>query len=1439
MYMFEWFRRNKTEQNNNDSEEVEVEETDSVGNVRSKRTMTLRKAKAGGFSYTQKEKTVQAPEAPSESSSWWNRKGKTPVENFTLEEETRSPEEIRREGERVAGVVADTTLSEVASREDVPVGAKLEMSGSEVKQELEGEIKKQKFFGRKSVDALTGFAFGAFTAKTMIGWGAKTAIKRGFDFVVPGTGALAGAVAAGSYEFILATRDERKRVRAEREELHGEVGAERLKEIIAEVRNNSEAEYTSPYTTEIYERYQKSKVNKKKIAKAVVRGALVGGIGGFAGGYLAEKFLGGVAYAAESFAGDVAKAGAKETAKSFAYDHTEAGTKKLVSVFESKVVSVPGASVGEQEMNGSVWNTVKEYLKSHGIEKPSNNLVNEATRIITAENSVEITSDAAPAMGSVKDIAMNQGFKLGGFEKLNELITDAGGEVVEQAREVTIGAPIELPKAGYFPKAFMSEVSTISVKTLRTAGAIVLVLGTSAAAIAAARKFKRREKGSTDEIPVVPEKRKRETIKITPAYSRRKQREGSLREKDTIADEQIAIQTGIEDEEERKARQDIREAKEYDNQQDLNDVEAFLVEAERAIDAGDIDLAEDCFGKATRVLGDLDNEHLTALMLLQQDNLKPRLKEVGERVVALKEEAGSSVESELKDYMDIYGYTLLQIEDLLDEGRFEQAKADLDAMKARLHDEETFEDVYNNESHTAVSKRISAIERRLGIEIKPGPEQEQESQQDAMEMRTRSHIEDGNNFVTAVEEKDFDAAEEWYEKFISKDKNSFDSGSPEVRAIEKEAEAAAVEIVKYAIESLSDDLKAADRALEAGDYNAAAQSIEKVGFILGKKSRLSEKLHGPAFSAVKTRLAHIVDAYNAGVGLVDRFDKSPAIEVYGNLGSLRVAVKNKDIPAVMKFASAVEEHRELLEKNEFKELGSRVRTLLVEHAREGIDEAEGLRFQGDIEGAEKKIKQAEQALRHVVFEGVKNTEQIALLVSLERAKSDIVRSVEASKLEAPADLEQGVFNDGMERLKTAMKGKVYSDAIEIADAMIRLSSSQPSIKTTPEQEDLISRTQDYLIQNAAVHLEQAEEDIQAGKEGALDAINLVKSDLDHVIFKGVKNAEQVALLAKAVRLEKVIEKQKADQEVIDTIPEQASNEEETKSLTASEEISSSEGKEAESAPEKQEAASDVSTEVRAKFADLDGYLKRIEQGGERVHLAERSFLTKLDGIKSYASLKGKDFAVYNVLRRGVVQRLVNAYRGEFAEKVWEKLAPGAEFNFEIQTKTLQEKTTSKKERESAGTSSKKRTPRKKSFRKNPEPQVEPSVEPERTQEPEQAPEEEVQKGEDVPVQPTEEAPAVSEMEAPAASASETKDEIPEETLQDILARVQESGGVTKKQFTELNGLFAQYENTGDEHALEGAEELLRKAGKGFATEMLHAAIKKRLPKKNSKRKKGK
>lgn len=610
IYMWNPFRRNKSEQQNTDDPEVEVEITDSVGNRIGTEKMKRSEADAQGFLYeaqSQDGPTSQSETGDNRLDSWWSRKKTAPASEHASE----MPEDERaRLAESASYTISDTALGEVASMQNLPIEARLEASRDEVKDELAGEVQKRKFFGQKSVDALVGFAAGtgaAITYKTVAGWGLRTAVKRGFDLTMPGTGAVVGAAVSGSYELIKHTIAEKKRVYKEREDFEQEVGLERLRAVL-EMRAGGKqfGLESSPEAAEIYERYAQIKVDKKKIATAVVRGALIGGIGGYAGGYLAEKFLGGAVSAVEKGVEKISGV----TMQMPGFGTPDGG--RLASVFEGKTVSVNSEATTEnvRHMGSNVWSTVKEYLKEHGIEKPSNKLINEATRIVAEENGVQITSDAKSAAHAIKDIAMAKGFELHGFEKLSDLIEEAGGSVESVSRDVLLQAPENLPKAGYFPEVLMSEVSNVSEKTLWTAG--FLASGTVVGG-ALARYLKNRKKS-------------KQTASEESVFAEESHEDAAVHNVPEAASENIFG----EDIHEREVQEGYA--------QFLDDAETIGAHIEELVAGGYLEEAKNDYNFAIEKLNTLKDSGLTGTNFTRLHAIVEKYKVVGNVILKLQEE---------------------------------------------------------------------------------------------------------------------------------------------------------------------------------------------------------------------------------------------------------------------------------------------------------------------------------------------------------------------------------------------------------------------------------------------------------------------------------------------------------------------------------------------------------------------------------------------------------------------------------------------------------------------------------------------------------------------------------------------------------------------------------------------------------------------------------
>jgi hypothetical protein len=359
-----------------------------------------------------------------------------PVEEGRLKAEEAIRERLEKQLPLEA---AEGAQQETLQRNEVPVEARLRVASREFRQQLADKAGSTKAFGRPAarllVDFSAGFVAGA-GSRMALSWAVRKGFRHFLDLSAPGMGAAVGATVGASMETWKAVREERKRLAAERQdyrqELEGLVGAQRCQKLF-ELRGKEDIEglkRSDPQTAEVLEKMRRSGISWKKVAKSFLRGAAAGALGGALGGLVAEH-LGWTAKAAEG-----APSSARETAK--------AAKQVALEHWRNAEVS--------REMRGSVWNTVREYLEERGIQKPSNALVNEATRMITDANNVEITGDHATAAaeavhhhleGGIKDVAMQPGHGLGHFEDLNELIKRAGGSpAVEKIEEVLNEAPV-------------------------------------------------------------------------------------------------------------------------------------------------------------------------------------------------------------------------------------------------------------------------------------------------------------------------------------------------------------------------------------------------------------------------------------------------------------------------------------------------------------------------------------------------------------------------------------------------------------------------------------------------------------------------------------------------------------------------------------------------------------------------------------------------------------------------------------------------------------------------------------------------------------------------------------------------------------------------------------------------------------------------------------
>ena len=103
-----------------------------------------------------------------------------------------------------------------------------------------------------------------------------------------------------------------------------------------------------------------------------------------------------------------------------------------------------------QKMDGSVWQTVKEYMVHHGVAHPSNADVTVGMLDIAKANGVEISGHGqhlAEGMKHFVDTQMQQGTPLHGFDSLKGIVEKAGGHALGAHDVVTSQVPHVVPHA--------------------------------------------------------------------------------------------------------------------------------------------------------------------------------------------------------------------------------------------------------------------------------------------------------------------------------------------------------------------------------------------------------------------------------------------------------------------------------------------------------------------------------------------------------------------------------------------------------------------------------------------------------------------------------------------------------------------------------------------------------------------------------------------------------------------------------------------------------------------------------------------------------------------------------------------------------------------------------------------------------------------------------
>lgn len=334
----------------------------------------------------------------------------------------------------------------------------LALSAPEAKQDLENKLKTKSVLGTTLRDKALNFLVGA-GAGALVRGAVRRAVKSSLDFGTLGTGIAAGAAAGGVFEggkalYREARRIYEKELEANREQLEGLSKFDRLKRVL-EIRR--ERERASLSISPDYQKIsaaldQDLKVNWKKVGRAALKGAAIGAIGGAAGSWLADHLMSpGEVHAA---GGDLAREARKETLR--------------WAVPETRVVNT----------EHSLWEITKTYLEHHGVKNPTNADILQATKVVAEASGVNVPEWGLGG-GTIDHTAIQKGFTVRGFERLNDMIRGLGGTP-------TAERILEVARAGGAPAVNMQEVAYVPKHTFKVLG----ILAGGAAAVAVWRKIK-------------------------------------------------------------------------------------------------------------------------------------------------------------------------------------------------------------------------------------------------------------------------------------------------------------------------------------------------------------------------------------------------------------------------------------------------------------------------------------------------------------------------------------------------------------------------------------------------------------------------------------------------------------------------------------------------------------------------------------------------------------------------------------------------------------------------------------------------------------------------------------------------------------------------------------------------------------------------------------
>lgn len=340
-------------------------------------------------------------------------------------------------------------------------------------------VSRLKAFGGKVKEKLPALATGF-----SVGFAARVFTKRAADFVLPGAGIVAGGAAGGVAEGIKSYRRERKRVKELKSAGQGE-GNEGVKlamqyaDLLQQARKNpadlgmqfrladlgqaikqleapeGRSEFQNiidlvrareaasqevlgsedkKLAKKIIERFSE-RVQLRTIARSAAVGAVIGSAGATLGSMLASAIEAQGAVGDLAGAADVGRAG-KEAVKA----------------------AVP--DIGK--MHGSVWQTTKEFLGTHGVEANNANVL-KATQILTEKNGIDVVAWPGDG-GNILDTHMAEGHELKGFSSVleafgkgaaavpdaagvsGEVLPSAAGLASETARDVATESAREVGK---------------------------------------------------------------------------------------------------------------------------------------------------------------------------------------------------------------------------------------------------------------------------------------------------------------------------------------------------------------------------------------------------------------------------------------------------------------------------------------------------------------------------------------------------------------------------------------------------------------------------------------------------------------------------------------------------------------------------------------------------------------------------------------------------------------------------------------------------------------------------------------------------------------------------------------------------------------------------------------------------------------------------------